>query len=347
LTSATNPTSTGDPAGAQLEGDVAVIGAPPIPGLRFRLLRHDDYAALATLICDANLVDHVEWMPDEMALRVELENTPDFDPRRQIVVADLDEHLVAYGKHVRERRDDTSVYFMEGKVHPSHRRHGIGRALLRYNMARLRDVAARQDDAEGREFGSWIAAGEVGARVLLESEGFVPVRFGFAMRRPNLNDLPAVALPDGVTIRPVEAAHHRAIFDADNEAFRDHWGHREQREEDFRFLFGHPSLDTRLWRVAWDGDEVAGSVLAFIFETENAKLRVKRGWLERVSVRRPWRRRGLARALIVSALAGLRHAGMGEAMLGVDSENPTGALQLYESLGFEAHDRGTAYRKAW
>ena len=327
--------------------DVPVNGAPSIPGLRFRLLRDDDYAALAALITDAHLTDHVDWLPNEASLRVELENIPDFDPRRQVVLAEVDGHVIASAQHFRELRDDKRVYFAEGKVHPDFRRRGIGRALLHYNLARLREIAGHHDDGDGREFGSWIAAGEVGARVLLESEGFTPVRFGFAMRRPTLDDLPAAPLPDGLVVRPVELAHHRAIFDADNEAFRDHWGHREQREEDFRFLFGHPSLDTGLWRVAWDGDQVAGSVLTFIFEPENAKLSVKRGWLERVSVRRPWRRRGLARALIVSALGGLRDAGMDEAMLGVDSENPTGALRLYEALGFAVHDRGTAYRKAW
>jgi ribosomal protein S18 acetylase RimI-like enzyme len=70
-------------------------------------------------------------------------------------------------------------------------------------------------------------------------------------------------------------------------------------------------------------------------------------WLDHISVRRPWRRRGLARALIVSALQGLREGGIDEAMLGVDGENPTDALGLYESLGFVVKDRGSTWRKAW
>jgi mycothiol synthase len=108
-----------------------------------------------------------------------------------------------------------------------------------------------------------------------------------------------------------------------------------------------PDLDTALWSVAWDGDEVVGSVQGMIWKTENETLSVRRGWLERISVRRPWRRNGVARALIVDALRRLRDADMDEAMLGVDSQNPTGALQLYESLGFEVKDRGTTYRKDW
>jgi len=106
-----------------------------------------------------------------------------------------------------------------------------------------------------------------------------------------------------------------------------------------------PELDTGLWRVAWDGDEVAGSVMNFIYPAENDALGVRRGWLDHVSVRRPWRRRGLASALIVASLHALRDAGMTEAALGVDAENPTGALQLYEGLGFLRTKRDLNYSK--
>jgi mycothiol synthase len=328
--------------------DVVVPNAPDIPGLRFRLLRDDaDYEPLAALIADTHLADGVEWIPDAGSLRVDYENMAEFDPRRQVILAEVDGRLVAFGRFHRELRDDTAVYMTQGNVHPDYRRRGLGRAILRYNVDRLVELASSRADTRQREFGAWATQGEVGGRALLESEGYRAIRYGFAMRRPTLDDLPAAPLPHGVELRPVSEADHRAIFDADNEAFRDHWGHRESTDEDFRALFGQPDLNTDLWRVAWDGSDVAGSVLTFVFGSENATLGVKRGWLERISVRRPWRRRGLAKALIVSALAGLRDAGMTEAMLGVDSENPTGALQLYESLGFVERDRGYSYRKAW
>jgi ribosomal protein S18 acetylase RimI-like enzyme len=72
---------------------------------------------------------------------------------------------------------------------------------------------------------------------------------------------------------------------------------------------------------------------------------VRRGWLEHISVRAPWRRRGLARAMTAESLRRLRDAGMTEAMLGVDADNPTGALGLYQRLGFEVDARSTAYRR--
>jgi ribosomal protein S18 acetylase RimI-like enzyme len=97
--------------------------------------------------------------------------------------------------------------------------------------------------------------------------------------------------------------------------------------------------------VAWDGDEIAGVVQNWIWAEENAQLGVARGWLEHISVRRPWRRRGLGRAITAESLRRLAAAGMTEAILGVDADNPTGALGLYEGLGFEVDQRSQVYRR--
>jgi ribosomal protein S18 acetylase RimI-like enzyme len=86
-------------------------------------------------------------------------------------------------------------------------------------------------------------------------------------------------------------------------------------------------------------------VLNEINETENAAFNRRRGWLASVFVRRPWRRRGLARAVVARSLVLLRDRGMTSAGLGVDADNPTGALQLYEDAGFEVEYRSSAFRK--
>jgi ribosomal protein S18 acetylase RimI-like enzyme len=98
--------------------------------------------------------------------------------------------------------------------------------------------------------------------------------------------------------------------------------------------------------VAWDGDQIAGQIRGYINTDENERFGLKRGWVENISVRRPWRRRGLARALISATIEGLRERGMTEAALGVDTQNVTGALHLYESVGFRPVSKSTTYRKA-
>jgi ribosomal protein S18 acetylase RimI-like enzyme len=82
-----------------------------------------------------------------------------------------------------------------------------------------------------------------------------------------------------------------------------------------------------------------------IYTADNEAFGRRRGWLDSVFVRRAWRRRGLGAALVARSLVRLREAGMSEAMLGVDSDNPSGALALYERAGFEVHRRSAAYRK--
>lgn len=78
---------------------------------------------------------------------------------------------------------------------------------------------------------------------------------------------------------------------------------------------------------------------------ENEEFHRKRGHVELISVKRPWRGKGIAKALIARSLKLLKSQGMTEAALGVDAENPSGALQLYEKMGFKVVKRGGIYRK--
>jgi hypothetical protein len=132
-----------------------------------------------------------------------------------------------------------------GAVLGEQRRRGIGTALHRATRARLAEQAALDPSPKPRSFRSFaldIRRDDIG---LLEREGYVPIRFGFEMRRFLTGRLPIRPLPVGLEIRPVTPDQHRAIFDADNEAFRDHWGHREQTDGDFRARFEprHRHLD--------------------------------------------------------------------------------------------------------
>jgi mycothiol synthase len=185
------------------------------------------------------------------------------------------------------------------------------------------------------------------ARSALESRGFVPVRYGFEMLRPSLEEVPEIPLPDGIEVRPVVRDQLRRIWEADTEAFEGHWGAAadDLAEERWQEFLADPLLDLPLWQVAWDGDEIAGMVRPFINAAENARFGVRRGWCENISTRAPWRRRGVASALISRALLALRERGMTEAALSVDAENETGALRLYRGMGFREVSRETEWRR--
>jgi ribosomal protein S18 acetylase RimI-like enzyme len=86
-------------------------------------------------------------------------------------------------------------------------------------------------------------------------------------------------------------------------------------------------------------------VRTFIDALENEKHGRRRGYTEFISVRRPYRKQGLARALIAESLRVLKARGMTEAALTVDTENLTGATRLYEECGFRAVSWMASYRK--
>jgi mycothiol synthase len=322
---------------------VPVDGAPAIPGLRFRRATPDDWPALADVVNRARRADGVEEVHTAESWANEWPESAMFHLERDMLLAEVDGELVAQAAGYLVARDGTLVAESFGAVVPEHRRHGIGTALYRATHARLGAEAAADPRPGPRERRSYALDDEVSDRALFDANGYVPVRYGFEMRRFLTGALPDHALPDGIELRPVTEDQWRAIFEADNEAFRDHWGYREPDDSDFIARFSGPETDTSLWCVAWDGEEVVGSVQNYVFAEENAALGISRGWLDHVSVRRAWRGRGVAKALCATAFRVLRDQGITEAWLGVDAANPTGALALYEGLGFNVVRRWQAY----
>jgi Acetyltransferases len=321
-------------------------GAPPIPGLVARYFADaSDYARLSELTIAANEHDGIPYLPTAQSLQIEMDGAEGADPVDDVVLVEVDGRVVGATGVERVMRDDVPTYQVWGTVDPGYRRRGLGTALMGWTLGRSRVRASREDPRTRVDVASFAEDTETGHRAVLAAAGFGPVRHFFLMRRRGLDDIPDAPLPDGLEIRPVSEDQWRTILEAENEAFRDHWGQREQGESAYTTTFGRAELDTSLWVVAWDGDQVAGVVQNWILPEENDRLGVKRGWLEHISVRRPWRRRGLARAITAASLIKLREAGLDEAMLGVDSENPNGALGLYERLGFIAQSRAAAYRR--
>jgi mycothiol synthase len=325
---------------------VRLPDAPEIPGLGFRPFDPDhDYDRFAELLRETNLADGVDYVPTVESLRADYEHSAEFDPRRDVLLAEVDGTLVAATETTVRTREGVGVHHVEGWVRPAWRRRGLGRSLLHWTERRAVEVARVDGRTGGRALSAWPDEQQTGAVALYESEGYRIVRYGFLMIRDLSEPIAELPLPEGLEVRPVRPADHRRIWEADVEAFRDHWDHAEPNDSDFDRWFANPDIETGLWQVAWDGDEVAGSVMNFIYDDENTALGVSRGWLDHVSVRRPWRRRGLASALISRSLQVLRERGLAEAALGVDAENLSGALRVYEALGFRRARTGVSYRK--
>ena len=324
---------------------MTVVGSAA--GLRLRL-----YAGEADLAEIARLLN-AEAAADGLQRRASVEQlaafyghpNDSFDPARDVTLAMFDGRVIAVAeREVVDTTDGHREYRLDGVVDPDWRRRGIGRTVLAESERIARERAAVEAPASP-VLGSWSWESQPGDRALLVAAGFQPARWFFDMVRPTLDDVVEGPLPDGLELRPIDGSMVRAVWAADIEAFADHWGGFDHSEENLQRWLNEPATDLSLWLVAFDGDEIAGGIINSIDSDQNVALGVSRGWLNSVFTRRAWRRRGLATALIATSLARLRERGMSSAALGVDADNPSGALGLYERLGFRVDQRAIAWRK--
>jgi mycothiol synthase len=331
--------------------EAIATGLPIGPaGIEYRLLDPAaDYPVVAGLIADCHAHDEVDWYPTAELLAHDWGHNDSFDPSSDAVLAFDADRAVALVTIDWRLRESGVVHGLDIWVRPDYRRRGIGGRLLDWAEAHARELTAAgragpidlPHDAMG-----WGDEHVAGPAELAARRGYCRTRYGFEMLRPLDAPVTVEPLPRGLEIRPVEPGHFRAIWDADVEAFLDHKDPGVRTEADYQARFEAPSLDTSSWQVAWAGDEVAGSVMTWVSPEENERVGIRRAWLDHISVRRPWRRQGVAAALITAALAQLREQGFQQAALGVDAENPTGALHLYERLGFVRNKTGIGYRRS-
>jgi mycothiol synthase len=323
------------------------VELPTIAGLRLRSYRGEaEIPALAAVGEKSRDADQIEFVETAEELARRFQHMDNFDPARDVVVVEVQDDIVGFAyMNWNDELDGPRIYRHTGYLLTAWRRKGIGQTMLAWAEHRLAQTATRLPHDRPEFLSVFTADTEVGTRALLAANGYQPVRYSFEMVCPLIGDLPEIPLPEGFELRPAAPEHYRAVFEANNEAFEDHWGHVPLTESVIKWWMESPDFQPELWKIAWDGDQVAGMVLNYIDHKENRKFNRKRGYTEDICVRRPWRRRGLARALIASSLQMFHEMGMAEAGLGVDTENPSGALRLYEGLGFNAVKNYTAFRK--
>jgi mycothiol synthase len=327
---------------------INVPEAPAIPSLSFRRFRGEaDYPVMVAILDACNAADGLDFINTVDEVAWVFAHLTNCDPVRDMVFAEADGETVAFSR-VWWAEEDTGerLYKSLGFVRPDWRRHGLGAAMLRYNERHLRQIARGHPAAVPRIFRVWATGTEEGAWALFSGAGYEPVRHMIMMTRPVDLPLPDAPMPDGLVVRPAEPGHVPAIWEAMWEARRDHWGYVEPTEQDYQRWTRGRLFAPELWKVAWDGEQVAGMVLNRLDREQNEKHGRLRGYTQDIFVRRPWRRRGLARSLLVQSIRMFREMGMEETALGVDTQNPSGALRLYESVGYREIQRHTFFDKA-
>lgn len=311
------------------------------PDVTLRAWARDDLPAMAGLI-NARLV--AEGDEDEQVtverMAEQYDHLVGCDPETDIIVAtDAAGDVVGYGRTgYDDEVDGPRVYFLAFEGRP-----GVVEQMFAWALDRALTLVAA-DPHPNKEIGAYAQDGSARYRLLAGAEGFVPHSWAAVMVRPHLDDIGDWPLPDDVGIRPVRPADLRAVWEADSEAFRDHPGYIESTENDWT-QFAEAARDIELWQVAWDADGIAGQVRTRVNEGEAERRGRRRAWTEDISTRRDRRGQGIASALIAASLHQLRELGFDEAALTVNLENPTGALKVYERMGYETTTRSTGFRR--
>ncbi|MDQ5825156.1 MAG: GNAT family N-acetyltransferase [Chloroflexota bacterium] len=305
-----------------------------------------DLPHIAELI---NYIDSVEKL-DESVSPDELRqwfSAPSIDPQKNIRAwEDTDGRLVALALVMTLAPTETSV---DGRlayyIHPDVAQTGLADEIVAWAETRLREHAA----GSGLPGTLYSGAQEsyTSKREALERNGFTIARYFFVMHRALDEPLEGPQLPEGFTLSNV--AEHPDIdryVEMHNLAFIDHWGFHPLLPERRAHLLKDPQYKPEggLLALASDGT-FAAYADCYIDAGHNERAGKSEGWIGTLGTRRGYRKMGLGRAMLLAALQWLKRQGLQTGVLDVDAENPTGALRLYESVGFHTVKTEVVYSK--
>ncbi|MFQ1000522.1 GNAT family N-acetyltransferase [Modestobacter sp. SSW1-42] len=317
---------------------------PQLPdGLTSTPITADDLPAVATLLAAAEEVDRTgehtsaddlaeEWLNDLVDL-----------PRDSRLVRAGDD-VVAWATVVAPPtfRDALSVY-LDGRVHPGWRGRGVGRSLLAWQLERGGRVHAERHPGVPARLTASLPTTMPDAEALARRAGMAATRWFHTMHRP-LTDLPAARDVAGVELVAFDPARDDEVRRAHNRAFTEHYGSSERDEVSWQTMFtGAASFRPDLSVLALADGAVVAYVLAYVWESDTAATGRREAHYGQIGVVPEQRGRGLSKAVIAEALhrAAVRDCQL--AGLDVDSENGSGALGLYEGLGFRTVHTRTSW----
>ncbi|MBE9042542.1 GNAT family N-acetyltransferase [Oscillatoriales cyanobacterium LEGE 11467] len=306
-----------------------------------------DLHAIVELINTCDGVDRTDSATSATELRRRIE-TPGRDKVRDFRLwHDSDNQLLGYGSlWIPESGEDIagSLWFY---VHPENRNGSIESEIVAWGEARIREVARERGIRVSLHCGCRDTQTE--RQTFLEGCDFTPARYFFTMARSLSEPIQTPEFPAGFRLHQAHMQQNApAYVEMFNQSFIDHWNHSDLTVEQLEYFNRHPDYRPELDLVAIAPDGTfATFCYAAIDSDANQRYERNEGGIEVLGTRRGFRKRGLGRAMLLSGLQGLRDAGVETAKLGVDSQNPSGALRLYESVGFDRIETWIAYAKVF
>jgi mycothiol synthase len=232
--------------------------------------------------------------------------------------------------------------YLFGEVNPDHRRRGVGAVLLEWQLARATERLAGYEHDLPRFVRTYQRAARSDALALYERFGLTAVRYTDELIRPIEPLIPPPPL-EGISIVPWDPLRSAEVRTVKNSAFADHWGSTPSDEAAWDHMLADECVRLDLSMIALADDSIVGYSLNDHYPADEAVTGRRDGWVSSLGVLRTHRGRGIASALIAASVAAFGEASFTHAMLGVDTENPSGAYALYQRLGFEPVERSITH----
>jgi mycothiol synthase len=318
--------------------------------LTWRPLAEKDIPAWAELLRAVEAADRMDEHYSEEDLAEEFA-APGFDSRRGSLAAFDGPDMVAgatlrFGPSPLDAPTHRMPY--DGYVHPAYRGRGLGTRLLAWAPDAARALHAEHHPHLPLDLNAGHGARNEAAAELIARQGFTPNRYYNLMKRDLGPDLPPVPALDGIAVLPYAAERDEETRAVKNAAFRDHWGSTPWSAELWRSRFTESASfrpDLSFIAVDQASDRVVGMVITKYYAAETEATGRRDAYVDNLGTLRDARGRGVGGALLAAVLHEARARGFDSASLGVDTQNPTGALGVYERAGLHVYNTWISYSK--
>ena len=234
-------------------------------------------------------------------------------------------------------------------VNPDYQAHGLSPRLFNWVDEQMPSVLERCPAEARVSVRAGTVAGYKFGEDALAAAGYQPIRAFYDMRIEMSAKPKAVELPAGFIVKPYRHdADLPTLVQVVRDSFEDHFGHVdrpfEHDLEEFRHWIDNlRTFDPELVLMAYAAatGEIAGCLLGLTEEPHHADI----GYIDVVGVRRAYRKRGLASALLRRSFAQYWDRGKRVVNLGVDADSLTNAVALYERVGMRVHQKYPLYDK--
>ncbi|MDJ1175380.1 GNAT family N-acetyltransferase [Roseofilum capinflatum] len=300
-----------------------------------------DLPPLADLLNLCRKVDQIDYTTSVQDLRSWF-NAPKGDPKDNVRLWENETgQIVGYSHCQKGSTEEVEDVFFRFVVHPNLRNQGLEEDMLAWGERRVVEIgkslirtSTRNTNRDRQHF--------------LETNGYQLHRRFFSMERSLHLPIPEPSVPDGFSIRLYKGeSEAEAWVEMFNQSFIDHWNFNPCTLEEQLYYIQAPDYQADMdWVAVSPNGQLAAFCYCNIDKEDNRQRNCQEGWVNLLGTRRGFRRQGLGRAILLTGLHSLQKAGMKVAKLGVDSTNPNGALQLYESVGFQLLHTNLIYGKA-